>query len=108
VIQLSLKQKAARIRARLAALAFMATTFVLVLGPATAGAQNVTDAQYSSTLQLISQNQTTPDETSSGGGGLPFTGLDVMALFVVGAALALVGFVLWRRSRSVSGTAGLR
>ena len=80
---------------------------MLALGPATAGAQEVTDAQYNSTLQLIQQggNQGSPPAGESSS-GLPFTGLDVVAMFAVGAALALAGYMLWRRSRSVQTEVG--
>ena len=43
---------------------------------------------------------------SSEASELPFTGLDVAALFVVGAALAVAGYLLWRRSRTETGEVG--
>jgi hypothetical protein len=84
-----------------------AVSAFLLVGPATAGAQQVdtTDAQYNSTLQLL-QSGSEPPPGSSSSSGLPFTGLDVVALFAVGAALALAGYLLWRRSRVHTGEAG--
>lgn len=95
---LNISKIADRARTRTAAVVFAVTSLALI-GPATAGAQQVTDAQYNSTLQLIEQGNDQPPSDSSAS-GLPFTGLDVVTLFAVGLALALAGFVLWRRSRT--------
>ena len=76
----------------------------MIVGPASAGAQQVTDAQYNSTLQLLQSGGQPPSSPgSSPSQGLPFTGLDVVALFAVGLALALAGLLLWRRSRTHTG-----
>ena len=96
---LTTTQIAGRVRARSATIVFAATVALLALGPAVAGAQQVTDAQYNSTLQLIQQGNDQPPADSSAS-GLPFTGLDVVALLAVGLGLAMAGFVLWRRSRT--------
>ena len=98
VITLNISKIADGARARSAAVVFAVTSLALI-GPATAGAQQVTDAQYNSTLQLIQQGNDQPPSDSSAS-GLPFTGLDVVTLFAVGIALALAGLVLWRRSRT--------
>jgi hypothetical protein len=96
-----------RVRVRVA-LFVAATSALLLVGPAAAGAQQVdtTDAQYNSTLQLLQsggQPPSSPGSSSAPSSGLPFTGLDVVALFAVGAALALAGYLLWRRSRTQTG-----
>jgi hypothetical protein len=92
-------------RARLRAGLFVITASAfLLIGPAAAGAQQVTDAQYNSTLQLLQSGGQPPSSPPSN--GLPFTGLDVVALFAVGAALAAAGFLLWRRSRVQTTQAG--
>lgn len=93
---------ASRVRARVVLAVLTIGSLAIALSPATAAAQQVTDAQYNSTLQLLQGGGGTPPSptTPSSGSGLPFTGLDVVALFAVGAALALAGIVLWRRSRT--------
>ena len=96
-------QSFGRARARVG-LFVITTSAFLLLGPATAGAQHVTDAQYNSTLQLLQSGGSPPSSPPSN--GLPFTGLDVLALFAVGAALAAAGFLLWRRSRTQTDAAG--
>ncbi len=98
VYTLKITEIAGRAQVRLA-LFVVASSAFLLLGPATAGAQQVTDAQYNSTLQLL-QSGGQPPPSSSSSSGLPFTGLDVVALFVVGAALAVAGYLLYRRSRT--------
>ena len=104
---LDIKEIAGRVRARFGFVLITVGALVFALSPATAGAQQVTDAQYNSTLQLLqSGGQPPPGHESASGGGLPFTGLDVVALFAVGAVLALAGFVLWRRSRISTTEAG--
>ena len=108
---LNITEMAGRVRARLVFAVLSVGVMVFALSPATAGAQQVTDAQYNSTLQLL--------QSGGGGGGggdqpssapssgdLPFTGLDVAALLAVGAALAVAGFLLWRRSRTPAGEVG--
>jgi hypothetical protein len=94
---------AGRVHLRVALFVVAASAFLL-LGPAAAGAQQVTDAQYNSTLQLLQSGGQPPSSPPSS--GLPFTGLDVVALFAVGAALAVAGFVLWRRSRTGAAEVG--
>jgi len=107
---LDITKVASRVRARLVFAVLTIGTLAIALSPATAGAQQVsdsTDAQYNSTLQLLQgggQSPSPPSSTSEG--GLPFTGLDVVALFAVGALLALAGIVLWRRSRTTAGEVG--
>jgi hypothetical protein len=98
---LKITEMAGRVRARLVFAVLTVGVLAFALSPATAGAQQVTDAQYNSTLQLLQSGQP-PSPPSQGGaeGGLPFTGLDIAGLFAVGAVLALAGFVLWRRSRT--------
>ena len=105
VYTLKITEIAGRAHVRVASFVLAASAFLL-LGPATAGAQQVeaTDAQYNSTLQLLQSGGQPPSSPPEG--GLPFTGLDVVALFAVGAALALAGFLLWRRSRAHTGAAG--
>jgi hypothetical protein len=104
---LDITKVASRVRARLVFAVLTIGTLAIALSPATAGAQQVTDAQYNSTLQLLQSGGQPPSPPSSTSeGGLPFTGLDVVALFAVGAALALAGIVLWRRSRSTAGEVG--
>jgi hypothetical protein len=91
-------------RNRIAGLALIAVLGALVVGPATAMAQdalsNPSAAQYEPKSQVEGTNTTgttdavaaTPSSGSNGGGStgtLPFTGLDVMVL--AGVALALVG-----------------
>lgn len=101
---MNITELADRARSRWALTICTAGALVLALAPATAGAQQVTDAQYNSTLQLLqSGGQPPPGPTSN---GLPFTGLDVVAMLAVGLALAAAGFLLWRRSRSASGEVG--
>jgi hypothetical protein len=103
---LNITEIADRVRARFGFVVLTVGALVLGLSPATAGAQQVTDAQYNSTLQLLqSGGEPPPSHEAASGSGLPFTGLDVMALFAVGAVLALAGLVLWRRSRT-TGEAG--
>jgi hypothetical protein len=105
---LDIKELAGRLRARLVFLVLTVGALTLALSPATAGAQQVsdsTDAQYNSTLQLL-QGGGQPPPSQEASEGLPFTGLDVLALFAVGAALAIAGFVLWRRSRTGTGEVG--
>ncbi len=105
---LDITELAGRLRARLVFVVLTVGALTFALSPAIAGAQQVsdsTDAQYNSTLQLLqSGGQPPPSQETSQ--GLPFTGLDVLALFAVGAALALVGFVLWRRSRTGTSDVG--
>ena len=103
VYTLKITQTVGRARSRVGLFVISASAFLL-LGPATAGAQQVTDAQYNSTLQLLQSGSPPPSSPPSS--GLPFTGLDVMALFAVGAALAVAGYLLWRRSRTQTGAAG--
>ncbi len=91
---------ASRVRARLGFLIVGVGSLMLVLSPATAGAQQVTDAQYNSTLQLLQSGGEPPPNNPPPAEGLPFTGLDVLVLFGVGAALAAAGFFLWRHSRT--------
>jgi hypothetical protein len=100
---LKITQKVGHARTRVGLFVIAASSFLL-LGPATAGAQQVTDAQYNSTLQLLQSGGEPPSSPPSD--GLPFTGLDVMTLFAVGAALAVAGYLLWRRSRTETGAAG--
>ena len=99
---LDITEMAGRLRTRLVLIGLTVGALVLALSPATAGAQQVTDAQYNSTLQLLQSGGGQPPSSSPTEGGLPFTGLDVVALFAVGAVLALAGYVLWRRSRATS------
>lgn len=83
----------------------LAGAFALVgiaLAPASAlAATDPTEDQYSDTLQLVSQGGGSGG--SAGGvedvGGLPFTGLDVVALAAVGFAICLAGVLLHRRAR---------
>ena len=103
---LNITEIAGRVRARLAFAVLSVGVTVFALSPATAGAQQVTDAQYNSTLQLLQSGGEPPSNPPSSTSDLPFTGLDVMSLFAVGAALALAGFVLWRRSRISTGEIG--
>ena len=104
---LNITTLAGRVRTRFAFLGLTVGALVLGLSPATAGAQQVTDAQYNSTLQLLQSGGQPPSGPSpDSSAGLPFTGLDVVGLFAVGAVLALAGFVLWRRSRTVAGEVG--
>ena len=104
---LNITEMAGRARARLVFAVLSVGVMVFALSPATAGAQQVTDAQYNSTLQLLQSGGEPPSNPpSSSTSELPFTGLDVMVLFAVGAALALAGFVLWRRSRIATGEIG--
>ena len=103
---LNIKDLASRVRARLVFTVLTVGALSLALSPAVAGAQQVTDAQYNSTLQLLQSGGSPPSPPPSSSSGLPFTGLDVVALFAVGAVLALAGFVLWRRSRGVAGEVG--
>jgi hypothetical protein len=106
---LNITDLASRVRARLAFIGLTVGALMLALSPATAGAQQVsesTDAQYNSTLQLLQSGGEPPANPPSSTSDLPFTGLDVMGLFAVGAVLALAGFVLWRRSRTVTGEVG--
>ena len=105
VYTLNITEIAGRAKLRLAFFVTAVSAFLL-LGPATAGAQQVTDAQYNSTLQLLQSGGQPPSSTPSPSSGLPFTGLDVLALFAVGAALALAGVLLWRRSRTQTSEAG--
>jgi hypothetical protein len=91
------------VRNRIAGLALIVVLGALVVGPATAMAQdalsNPSAAQYEPKSQVEGTNTTgsapvaaTPSSGSNGGGStgtLPFTGLDVMVL--AGVALALVG-----------------
>ena len=99
VYTLNITKLSGRVRVR-AAFFIAATTAFLLVGPATAGAQQVTDAQYNSTLQLLQSGGQPPSSPSGPSSGLPFTGLDVVTLFAVGMALALAGLLLWRRSRN--------
>lgn len=101
VYTLKITQIVGRARSRVGLFAIASSAFLL-LGPATAGAQQVTDAQYNSTLQLLQSGGQPPSSPPSN--GLPFTGLDVTTLLAVGAALAVAGFLLWRRSRIEPGT----
>lgn len=111
VFTLNIAQIVGRARVR-TALFVVATSAFLLVGPAAAGAQQVdaTDSQYNSTLQLLQSGSQPPSgpgaSSSAPSSGLPFTGLDVVALFAVGAALALAGVLLWRRSRTQTGEAG--
>jgi hypothetical protein len=106
---LDITELAGRLRARLVFVVLTVGALTLALSPAIAAAQQVsdsTDAQYNSTLQLLQSGGQPPPGSESASEGLPFTGLDVLALFAVGAALALVGMVLWRRSRTAQGEVG--
>jgi hypothetical protein len=83
---------------RLATLALLA----LALAPATAGAADPTAHQYSSNLEQLSAGGAGGAGGSSAGsesvgGGLPFTGLDLVALAAVAAALVVAGLLLRRR-----------
>jgi hypothetical protein len=64
------------------------------LTPVAAMAQAPTDAQYRPSLQQIAG---TGGGSASGGGGLPFTGLDVALLAAVAGGLLLAGLVLRRQ-----------
>ena len=111
VTNVNIQSLAAGARARTALIVFSATSLILALAAASAGAQQVTDAQYANTVRLMAQSSQDPvsdPATDPGSSALPFTGLDVFALFAVGVALAAVGFVLWKRSRTETETAGLR
>jgi hypothetical protein len=79
-------------------LALTAISFVLV--PAAALAATPSQHQYVSSLQQLSQGGPggLPDGSASSAGSLPFTGLDVLLLAAVAAALLCAGLVL-RRGR---------
>jgi hypothetical protein len=83
------------------------TTVVVSAGliaPAAAHAQGAsapgtpTDAQYGSAGSAGGAGGIAP----SGGGSLPFTGLDIGVLAVVGAGMLGSGALLWRRGRTAS------
>jgi hypothetical protein len=77
----------------------------LVAGPAAALAQSPTNDQYDPTLTQISAGGGGGDSASEQLGGLPFTGLDVVAMVAVAACITALGIVLYRRSRPARGGA---
>jgi hypothetical protein len=113
---------------RLAGVAVAAVAVAVIALPAAALAADPTADQYGSQLQTLSAgssgnstpsgggapgttatNSTPPAAgapsatQSSGGGSLPFTGLDVGLLAAVAGGLALAGFMLRRQAREASG-----
>ena len=111
---------------RLAGVAVAAVAVAVIALPAAALAADPTADQYGSQLQTLSAgssgnstpsggapgttatNSTPPAAgapsatQSSGGGSLPFTGLDVGLLAAVAGGLALAGFMLRRQAREAS------
>ncbi len=96
-------------RTRIASLALFAVIGALIAGPASALAQdalsNPSAAQYEPKSQVQGTTTTgavanTASDNSSGGstGTLPFTGLDVLVLAAVAAALIGTGVALRRLS----------
>lgn len=93
---------------RLLGLAAVATVAVLLIAaPSPARAADPTEAQYGNTVTQVAGGtgggvtETPAPQPSSGleknvVGGLPFTGLDVLALAAVAVALGTIGLVLRR------------
>jgi hypothetical protein len=80
----------------------------LVAGPAAALAQSPTNDQYDPTLTQIAAGGGgggAGDSASEQLGGLPFTGLDLIAMVAVAACITALGIVLYRRSRPARGGA---
>ncbi len=113
-----------RLPLRLAVLATaMLAVGAVALPAAASAASDPTDAQYDSTLQVVSAGSegpgggSTPESAATsapqatpaagapsasnagGGSALPFTGLDVGLLAAVAGALALAGFMLRRQAK---------
>jgi hypothetical protein len=72
-------------------IATLLASFALLLAPSTALAQNSSQCQ--------AYNPQTCNVTTSNGGTLPFTGLDVALLAVGGGTLLAAGLVVRRLSR---------
>lgn len=111
---------------RLAAVAIAVIAVAAISVPAAALAADPTADQYGSQLQTLSAGTSgtqtpgggAPSSTgtspatpaagapsatdSSGGGSLPFTGLDIGLLAAVAAGLAVAGFMLRRQAREAS------
>ena len=89
-----------RIRRAIVTLVTVAALAVAPSALAAGGSQS--DAQYNSTLTEISAGGTheppaTAATASTGGGSLPFTGFDVVAMAAVAAGLGVAGFAMRRR-----------
>jgi hypothetical protein len=86
----------------------MLATVALLLVPASALAQQIspTSDQYDPKTSIVSEGPGEPgqpstnDQSSGGGGGLPFTGLDVGLLIAAAGVLGASGLVLRRLSAS--------
>jgi hypothetical protein len=97
---------AVRLGGRIALLGVLAALIV----PATALAASPTQAQYGSQVKATftgggkggSPSVPSTNATTSQGGSLPFTGLDVGVLALIGGGLVVTGFAL-RRRRHITG-----
>jgi hypothetical protein len=96
--------KHSRIRSSSRIVALLATVASLwLVGPVSlAQAGSPTDSQYNTEVQKVAAGFGGNDPTPPAGlqkkvvGGLPFTGLDVVALFAVAVALTSMGLALRR------------
>jgi hypothetical protein len=101
------------IRMRMSLLAVLAMAFVLVLGGTALAQDNPTTDAYGGVLgnevensgdttanvQEVGGDSSSPGDTSSPGGTLPFTGLQVGLVALVGIGLVSLGFAMRRGTR---------